>query len=105
MKISKYHALSLVIKIFFQAFHLFRKRKEKQEKEEQKLKEKSKDEKEKPTEQIEPVTPRTDYDLKAPMFRYIKDTAENFENYLNEKSKEPFMNLYKEMEAVYNEYF
>lgn len=64
-----------------------------------------KSEKESEKEELPPVTPRTGYDLNAPGFRYVQNTAENYEAYLGETSKEPFMQKYEAMKTAEKEYF
>ncbi|XP_063709107.1 trichohyalin-like [Culicoides brevitarsis] len=55
------------------------------------------------SEDLPPVTPRTDYDLYAPGFRFVQNTAENYEPYLGEKFKEPFLQRYKMMKEAEKE--
>lgn len=78
-----------------------RKRKKKQEKE-AKVQD---DEKGQEQEELPPVTPRTGYDLSAPGFRFVQNTAENYEPFLGETSKEPFMKKYETMKTAEKEYF
>lgn len=56
-------------------------------------------------EDLPPVTPRTGYDLNAPGYRYVQNTAENYESYLGETSKKLFMKKYEVMKTAEKEYF